>query len=211
MPSKSNRNRTSSSPARPSRARSRFGPRRRTSGSRRRRRRPACRRSRRCACRARTSRRSAALLIAAERRFLCSQCSCISSPNSSRSPPLERRLTPQAELLDEVQVARPSPRRCSACASSWSLRMLPALREKPVKNSSRLSSRLNSVSIADLSGRASTLSSRLEREAGDAAEGGDVLVLLADRLAEAVDLDVAGLLGQLAADAAGVADARTAP
>ena len=38
---------------------------------------------------------------------------------------------------------------------------------------------------------------REELEAGDAAERGDVLVLLADRLLEQVDLDVAGLLGQL--------------
>ena len=37
-----------------------------------------------------------------------------------------------------------------------------------------------------------------EREAGQATEGGDVLVLLADGLAQQVDLDVAGLLGQLA-------------
>ena len=41
----------------------------------------------------------------------------------------------------------------------------------------------------------------VERERGDAAEGGDVLVLLADRLAEALDLEVAGLLGELAARA----------
>src|SRR5206468_893501 len=34
-------------------------------------------------------------------------------------------------------------------------------------------------------------------EAGDAAEGGDVLILLADWLLEDIDLDVAGLLGQL--------------
>ena len=38
----------------------------------------------------------------------------------------------------------------------------------------------------------------MEREAGDAAVGGDVLILLADRLAEPVDLDLAGQLGQLA-------------
>ncbi len=38
---------------------------------------------------------------------------------------------------------------------------------------------------------------RQEPEAGDAAEGGDVLVLLADWLLEKVDLDPAGLLGQL--------------
>src|SRR5207302_278625 len=37
-----------------------------------------------------------------------------------------------------------------------------------------------------------------ELEAGQPAVGGDVLVLLADRLAEAVDLDVAGLLRQVA-------------
>ena len=45
-----------------------------------------------------------------------------------------------------------------------------------------------------------------ESEAGDPAEGGDVLVLLADRLAELVDLDMAGLLGELARmdDAAGL-------
>ena len=35
---------------------------------------------------------------------------------------------------------------------------------------------------------------RVEVEAGQAAEGGDVLILLADRLAEEVDLDAAGLL-----------------
>src|SRR5262245_16288334 len=37
----------------------------------------------------------------------------------------------------------------------------------------------------------------MEREAREAAEGRDVLVLLADRLAEAVDLDVACLLGEI--------------
>ena len=37
-----------------------------------------------------------------------------------------------------------------------------------------------------------------ESEAGDAAEGRDVLVLLADRLVEQIDLDVAGLLGEFA-------------
>ena len=42
---------------------------------------------------------------------------------------------------------------------------------------------------------------RVESEAGDAAEGRDVLILLADRLAQPVDLDVAGQLGQFAADA----------
>ena len=35
-------------------------------------------------------------------------------------------------------------------------------------------------------------------ETGQPAIRGDVLVLLSDRLAEAVDLDLAGLLGQLA-------------
>jgi hypothetical protein len=38
----------------------------------------------------------------------------------------------------------------------------------------------------------------MEREAGHATVGGDVLVLLAHRFAQAVDLDVAGQLGQLA-------------
>ena len=38
---------------------------------------------------------------------------------------------------------------------------------------------------------------RKKTEAGDAAEGGDILVLLADRLLEDLDLDAAGLLGQL--------------
>ena len=39
---------------------------------------------------------------------------------------------------------------------------------------------------------------RVESEAGDAAVGGDVLVLLADGLLEAVDLDLAGQSGQMA-------------
>ena len=39
---------------------------------------------------------------------------------------------------------------------------------------------------------------RVEREAGQAAVRGDVLVLLADRLAQPIDLDLAGLLGELA-------------
>ena len=38
---------------------------------------------------------------------------------------------------------------------------------------------------------------RVEGEAGHAADGCDILVLLADRLAEPVDFDVAGELGQL--------------
>ena len=37
----------------------------------------------------------------------------------------------------------------------------------------------------------------MERERGDPADRGDVLVLLADRLAEAVELDVARELGEL--------------
>ena len=37
----------------------------------------------------------------------------------------------------------------------------------------------------------------MEREAGDAAVRGDVLILLADRLAEPIDLDLAGELGEL--------------
>ena len=39
---------------------------------------------------------------------------------------------------------------------------------------------------------------RVDLEAGDAAERGDVLVLLADRPLEQVDLDVARLLGEVA-------------
>ena len=37
----------------------------------------------------------------------------------------------------------------------------------------------------------------MEGEAGDPAEGGDVLVLFTDGLAEPIDLDMAGLLGEL--------------
>ena len=89
--------------------------------------------------------------------------------------------------------------------------MLPALRENPVKNSSRLSSRLNSASIGMLQRLGLDAAVGIEREASDAAVRRDVLVLLADRLAEAVDLDVARQLGQLVRDAAGAAGARRAP
>ena len=50
-----------------------------------------------------------------------------------------------------------------------------------------------------------------ELEAGQAAEGGDVLVLLADRLAEHVDLDVARLLGELGGRARARAGGRAGP
>ena len=52
--------------------------------------------------------------------------------------------------------------------------------------------------LADLQRPGLHLAVGQEAEAGDPAEGRDVLVLLADRLLEDVDLDLAGLLGQLA-------------
>jgi hypothetical protein len=51
--------------------------------------------------------------------------------------------------------------------------------------------------LADLAGPVLDAPVLVEGEGRDAADGRDVLVLLADRLAELVDLDVAGLLGQL--------------
>ena len=67
-----------------------------------------------------------------------------------------------------------------------------------MKNSSRLSSSAQRVSSSIASGTASTDAVCAEGEAGDPAECRDVLILLADRLAEPVDLDVAGLLGEFA-------------
>ena len=52
--------------------------------------------------------------------------------------------------------------------------------------------------LADLQRPGLDLPVGQEAEAGDPAEGRDVLVLLADRLLENVDLDLASLLGQLA-------------
>ena len=75
--------------------------------------------------------------------------------------------------------------------------MLPALREMPVKNRSRLSSRSNIVSMLTESGDAVTVSSCMEGEAGHPADGRDILVLLAYRLAKAVNFNVAGKFGQL--------------
>ena len=66
----------------------------------------------------------------------------------------------------------------------------------PVKNRSRLSSRLYSVSLEIESGATSTRAILAEFEGRDAAEGGDVLILFADRLAEKIDFDMAGLLGE---------------
>jgi hypothetical protein len=51
--------------------------------------------------------------------------------------------------------------------------------------------------LRDLAGPVLDAAVLVEGEGRDPADGGDVLVLLADRLAEPVDLDVAGLLGQL--------------
>ena len=61
------------------------------------------------------------------------------------------------------------------------------------------------------SGSAVTVIIPVEREAGHAAEGGDVLVLLADRLAQTVDLDVAGQFGQLPGMQVAGAGAHRAP
>ena len=91
------------------------------------------------------------LLMPPERRFLCSQCSCINSPKLRGLPALERLAAAQAELLHVVQVARASSVvGLLASASSDPARIDPALREKPVKNSSRLSSRSNSASMLTL-------------------------------------------------------------
>ena len=83
-------------------------PRRRTSGSRRRPRRPACRRSRRSCAPSSYHSSICGLLMPPERRFLCSQCSCISSPKLGRVAALERLPAAQPELLDVVQVRRSS-------------------------------------------------------------------------------------------------------
>ena len=134
-----------------------------------------------------------------ERRFLCSQCSCISSPNAAVSPRFERLAAAQAELLDVVQVrAASSPSCVSRALSSDPRGCCRRCARSPVKNSSRLSSRLNSASIGSLQRLGLDAAVRVEREAGEAAVRGDVLVLLADRLAEPVDLDLARQLGELA-------------
>ena len=74
--------------------------------------------------------------------------------------------------------------------------MAEADRVKPVKNSSRLSSRLYRVSVRDLQRCHIHGAILTELEGRDAAEGRDVLVLFADGLPQDVDLDVTGLLGQ---------------
>ena len=61
-----------------------------------------------------------------------------------------------------------------------------------VSSSSSTSSRIGTA--LDVDGAV-----RVEGERGDAAVGRDVLVLLADRLLQEVDLDVARLLGELLA------------
>ena len=82
--------------------------------------------------------------------------------------------------------------------SSWSLSTPPALRETPVKKSRRLSSRSKRVSLSSLQRDRLHAVVRVEGEAGDAAVGGDVLVLLSDGLLQALDLDLAGQPCQVA-------------
>ena len=89
---------------RPSRGAAGCDPRRRTSGSRRRRRRSACRRPRRSAWPSSYHSSICGLLMPPERCFLCSQCSCISSPKSRGLPASSASLAAQPELLDVVQV-----------------------------------------------------------------------------------------------------------
>ena len=76
--------------------------------------------------------------------------------------------------------------------------MALALRSNPVKNSARLSSRSKSVSRTQLERGHIHLVVAVELEAGDAPVGRDVLVLLAHRRSQAVDLDLAGQTGDLA-------------
>ena len=76
--------------------------------------------------------------------------------------------------------------------------MSEAERAKPVKKISRFSASALRVSSSSASGVRLDRAVAAEVEAGDAAERRDVLVLLADRLLQHVDLDVAGLLGQFA-------------
>ncbi len=76
--------------------------------------------------------------------------------------------------------------------------MLLALREKPVKNNSRLSSRLKIASIGQLERLGFDLPVLVEGEACQPAVRGDVLILFSDGLLEPFDLDLAGELRQLA-------------
>ncbi len=80
-----------------------------------------------------------------------------------------------------------------------------------MKKSSRWSSRSASVSSLDAERLDADRVVGLELESGQPAERGDVLVLLADRVAEPLDLDVAGRLGERAGRArAGAGCAYTA-
>ncbi len=65
-----------------------------------------------------------------------------------------------------------------------------------MKNNSKLSSRLASASLLNRSGAHLHAVVGQELEAGNAAESGDVLVLLSHRFVSKVDFDVAGLLGK---------------
>jgi len=71
-----------------------------------------------------------------------------------------------------------------------------AERDAPVKNSSKLSSRFAKVSEAIFKGSASTRSSGRNSKTGDATKCRDVLILLADRFFQQINLDVTGLLRQ---------------
>ena len=64
---------------------------------------------------------------------------------------------------------------------------------------SRFDSSSSSTSGADRNALDLDAAVGVEGERGDAAVGGDELVLLADRLLQRVDLEMAGLLGQLLA------------
>ena len=119
------------------------------------------------------------------------------APNSGgRGRPPRLPCGPQAEFLDEVQIVEHFGVGLLA-ANLLVFENLAGAAMKPVKNSSRLSSRLKSVS-GDPQGTGLDLVAGVESKTGDAAVGGNVLVLLADRFVQPVDLDVAGLAANCA-------------
>ena len=78
----------------------------------------------------------------------------VSPASSAVAPPI-------AEVLHEMQVAQHLGVVLCRVRVLWSFKIPPALRENPVKNSSRLSSRSNIVSMLMAEGAATTVSSRL--------------------------------------------------
>src|SRR5208282_3737961 len=118
------------------------------------------------------------------------------APETAELSRLQRLLAAQAEGLDVMQVLDhrlvelPRPAVLILEDRSGAARIAGEEEQQIVLE---IETRL----VGDLERLGIDPAGRIDAEAGDAAIGGDVLVLLADRLAQQVDLDMAGLLREL--------------